>query len=161
MVERSAGILMHRASRLGTQVLLVHPGGPFWVSKDAGAWSIPKGQINPSEEALAAAQREFGEETGAAVPATGYTPLGDFRQPSRKIITAFAVAGDFDTAGFHSNLFEMEWPPRSGLKVAFPEADRAEWFLLADADARIHVGQRPILAALAKLLGAAATATPR
>jgi predicted NUDIX family NTP pyrophosphohydrolase len=148
MPEKSAGILMYRTGVRGTEVLLIHPGGPFWARKDAGAWSIPKGLVNPGEEPLAAARRELGEETGCQAPADGFVFLGDFRQPSRKIVSAYAVAGDFDLAHFRSNTFRMEWPPRSGAMLEFPEADRAEWFPLGEAEVRILRGQRPVLAAL-------------
>ncbi len=153
MPQVSAGILLFRRSGGAVEVLLVHPGGPFWAKKDAGAWSIPKGLVDPNEEPLAAARREFGEETGAAAPADA-VPLGDFRQASGKIVTAFAVEGDFDLAGFRSNRFTMEWPPKSGRMAEFPEADRAGWFSLAEAAEKIVKGQRPILATLAQRLAA-------
>src|ERR1700684_3183808 len=110
--EISAGLLAFRRGN-GLEVLLVHPGGPFWAKKDDGAWSIPKGLFEPGEDALAAARREFAEETGLA-PSGDFVPLGTFRQPSGKMIVAYAVSGDFDLAGFRSNRFEIEWPPRSG-----------------------------------------------
>lgn len=147
----SAGILLHRHVAGGREVLLVHPGGPFWAKKDDGAWSIPKGLVNPAEDALAAARREFAEETGGTAPADAI-PLGAFRQPGGKIVKAFAAEGDFDLAGFRSNSFTMEWPPRSGRPAEFPEADRAGWFDLERAAAKILRGQRPILDALATLL---------
>jgi predicted NUDIX family NTP pyrophosphohydrolase len=156
MPEKSAGLLLYR--RTGgagsIEVLLVHPGGPFWAKKDAAAWSIPKGLIGPNEDELAAARREFAEETGGEPPAGAYLALGAFRQPTGKIVTAFAVAADFDLAGFHSNTFTMEWPPRSGVLAEFPEADRAAWFALAEAEEKIHKGQRPILAALVAAIAA-------
>ncbi len=151
MPEKSAGILLYRRTGRAPEVLLVHMGGPYWAKKDAGAWSIPKGLIDGQEDPLAAARREFAEETGGK--ATGEAlPLGDFRQPSGKVITAFAVAGDFDLARFRSNTFTMEWPPKSGKTAEFPEADRADWLPLAEAEGRIVAGQRPILAALAERL---------
>jgi predicted NUDIX family NTP pyrophosphohydrolase len=153
MPEKSAGILMYRATPRGPEVLLVHPGGPFWARKDAGAWSIPKGLVQPGEDPLAAARREFAEETGCEAPRDGFVFLGDFRQPSRKLVTAYAVAGDFDLSRFTSNTFALEWPPRSGRTTVFPEADRAEWFGLAEAERRILNGQRPVIAALAARLG--------
>jgi predicted NUDIX family NTP pyrophosphohydrolase len=161
MPERSAGLLLYRRAGDRMEVLLVHPGGPYWASKDLGAWSIPKGAIDPGEDPLAAARREFTEETGCVPPATSLVPLGDFRQPSRKIVTAFAAAGDFDVAAFRSNTFEMEWPPRSGQHAEFPEADRAAWFGLEEARERINRGQRPILTALAACLAVAPGVTRR
>ena len=146
MVEHSAGLLMFRR-RETIEVLLVHPGGPFWVKKDDGAWSIPKGLFEDGEDALAAAQREFEEETGHA-PAGTPTELGIFRQPSGKRIHAFALESEFDLSAFRSNSFSMEWPPRSGRTAEFPEADRAGWFGRADALVKITKGQRPIVEAL-------------
>ncbi len=152
MPRESAGILLHRRVARAVEVLLVHPGGPYWRRKDAGAWSIPKGTLAPGEAPLAAARREFAEETGGG--ASGDTmELGAFCQPGGKVVTAFAVAGDFDLAGFRSNSFTMEWPPHSGRMAEFPEADRAAWFSLAEAAGKIVRGQRPILAALAERLG--------
>ncbi len=149
MPERSAGILLYRRTPRGPEVLLIHPGGPFWARKDTGAWSIPKGVVNPGEDPLAAARRELGEETGCVAPTEGFAFLGDFRQPSRKVVTVYAAEGDFDLNGFKSNTFQMEWPPRSGQMGEFPEADRAAWFELAEAEVRILKGQRPLLAAFA------------
>ncbi len=151
MPQRSAGLLLFRRRSGSAEVLLVHPGGPFWAKKDEGAWSIPKGLCDVGEDLLAAAQREFLEETGAAPPLEA-VPLGDFRYSSGKIVTAFAIEGDFDLAGFRSNTFAMEWPPRSGRMAEFPEADRAGWFDLGEAQRRIVKGQRPILKAFAALL---------
>jgi len=153
MAEQSAGILLYRMTGPEPEVLLVHPGGPFFAKKDDGAWSIPKGLFEPGEEPLAAARREFAEETGYA-PSGDCVALGSFRQPSGKTITAFAVAGDFDLAHFRSNLFEMEWPPRSGRRQRFPEADRAGWFTLAQAGHKLAKGQVPIVEALSKRLAA-------
>jgi predicted NUDIX family NTP pyrophosphohydrolase len=152
MPEKSAGIVMYRSRAGVTEVLLIHPGGPFWARKDAGAWSIPKGVVQPGEDALTAARREFEEETGYAPPVDGFALLGEFRQPSRKMVTAYAVPGDVDLGRFKSNTFTMEWPPRSGVTLEFPEADRAEWFSLEEALLRILKGQRPVLAALADRL---------
>jgi predicted NUDIX family NTP pyrophosphohydrolase len=152
MPQRSAGILLYRLVGTAPEVLLVHPGGPFWAKKDAGAWSIPKGEIGADEDALAAARREFAEETGTA-PAGEPVALGDFAYRSGKIITAFALRGDFDLATLRSNAFNMEWPPKSGRTAAFPEVDRAGWFALAEAEGKLVTGQRPILAALAERLG--------
>ncbi len=151
MPQLSAGLLLYRRTDAGPEVLLVHPGGPFWARKDSGAWSIPKGLIDANEDHRAAALREFAEETGCAPP-VNLVLLGDFRQASGKVITAFAAEGDFDLAGFSSNSFTMEWPPRSGRMAEFPEADRAGWFDLATAAEKITSGQRPILDALAALL---------
>ncbi len=151
MPKTSAGILLFRRRPRGVEVLLVHPGGPFWAKKDDGAWSIPKGETESGEDTVVAAKREFDEETGAAI-AGALIDLGTFRQPSGKIVAAFASEGDFDPASLQSNLFAMEWPPRSGKTVEFPEADRAAWFGLEEAQRKILKGQRPILAALADRL---------
>jgi predicted NUDIX family NTP pyrophosphohydrolase len=147
MPKRSAGILMYRPSENGLEVLLVHPGGPFWAKKDLGAWSIPKGEYSDAEEALAVAVREFEEETGSR-PQGDFQPLGELVQPGRKIVTAWAVEADFDIATLKSNVFELEWPPKSGRKVSFPEVDRAEWFSLDEARRRILPGQQEFLARL-------------
>ncbi|MBZ8132639.1 NUDIX domain-containing protein [Afifella sp. IM 167] len=152
MPQRSAGIVMFRRPSGRIEVLLVHPGGPYWARKDEGAWSIPKGVVQPGEEPLAAARREFFEETGCA-PEGEALPLGVFRQSSAKLVTAFAVEGDFDLAGFASNAFEMEWPPHSGEMAAFPEADRGGWFTLKEARRKILPGQAPILEMLVERLG--------
>jgi len=155
MPEKSAGLLLYRRVGFGpsaVEVLLVHPGGPFWARKDAAAWSMPKGVMTAGEEPLATARREFAEETGSTPPATPPTLLGEFRQGSGKVVVAYAVEADFDVRKFHSNTFTMEWPPRSGRMVEFPEADKAAWFELGDAAVKIHKGQVPILAALAATL---------
>jgi predicted NUDIX family NTP pyrophosphohydrolase len=158
MAERSAGLLLYRRAgggRAGTiKVLLIHPGGPFWAKKDAAAWSMPKGLINADEEPLAAARREFSEETGFPPPPVPPLPLGEFRQASGKVVIAYAVNADFDVTQLRSNTFIMEWPPRSGRQAEFPEADRAAWFSLEEAGEKIHKGQLPILAALASALAA-------
>ncbi len=136
---------MYRRTGPTLEVLLVHPGGPFWARKDLGAWSIPKGEYEPGEEPLAAAKREFCEELGAEPGATfrdsPFLDLGVLVQPSRKEVTAFAVEGDFPVAMLKSDTFEMEWPPRSGKKKGFPEVDRAEWFGPAEARRKILPGQ--------------------
>lgn len=150
MPQRSAGILMFRRIDRALEVLLIHPGGPFWAKKDGGAWSIPKGLYEPDEDVLAAAKREFEEETGC-VPSGEFIPLGEFK-PGTKILTVFAVEGDFDLANFKSNSFQMEWPPKSGRMTEFPEADRAAWFGIEEAGRKILKGQLPILAALARRL---------
>jgi predicted NUDIX family NTP pyrophosphohydrolase len=152
MPKRSAGILMYRRGDAGIELLLVHPGGPFWAKKDLGAWSIPKGEYAEGENALAVAQREFEEETGAR-PHGDFLPLGEVVQPGRKIVTAWAIEGDFDPATLRSNRFELEWPPRSGRKVSFPEVDRAEWFSPAEARQKILSGQREFIARLMKAIG--------
>ena len=151
MPERSAGVLLHRLSQTGPEVLLVHPGGPYWARKDDGAWTIPKGNEMPGETPEAAARREFAEETGTAIDGP-LRLLGAFRQPSGKIVTAFACRGDFDPATLASNTFTLEWPPRSGRTAEFPEADRAAWFTAEDALTKIVRGQRPIIAALLKIV---------
>jgi predicted NUDIX family NTP pyrophosphohydrolase len=140
MKKRSAGILMYRRAAQGLELLLVHPGGPFWARKDLGAWSIPKGEYEESEEPLAAAKREFREELGAE-PKGAFVELGVLVQPSRKEIIAWAVEGEFPVAELKSNTFELEWPPKSGKRRQFPEVDRAEWFGLKDARRKILRGQ--------------------
>jgi predicted NUDIX family NTP pyrophosphohydrolase len=134
------------------EVLLVHPGGPFWAKKDDGAWSIPKGEYETGEDPLDAAKREFEEETGQRA-AGAFIDLGAFRQPSGKMIRAWALEADLDVGALKSNLFTMEWPPRSGRSQEFPEVDRAAWFTLSQASRKILAGQRPILAALSSHLG--------
>ena len=148
----SAGILLYRRAGTQLEVLLVHPGGPYWRGKDDGAWSIPKGEMAADEDAQDAARREFSEEIGIAVPGP-LEPLGEIRQRGGKRVVAFAVAGDVDPLAVKSNSFEIEWPPRSGKLQAFPEIDRAEWFDLSAARAKILEGQRPLLDRLAERLG--------
>jgi predicted NUDIX family NTP pyrophosphohydrolase len=150
MPQRSAGILLFRRTKGQAEVLLIHPGGPFWAKKDDGAWSIPKGLYEAGEDVLDAARREFLEETGY-VPSGNLIPLGKFR-PGSKILTAFALEGDFDLANFRSNSFTMEWPPKSGRTQEFPEADRAGWFTLAEARRKILKGQLSVLDALRRHL---------
>jgi predicted NUDIX family NTP pyrophosphohydrolase len=154
MPQRSAGILMYRRGGDGLEVLLVHPGGPFWAKKDLGAWSIPKGEYSAGEEPLAVALREFEEETGAW-PQGDFQSLGELTQPSRKIVTAWAVEGDFDLTALKSNTFELEWPPRSGRKTFFPEVDRAGWFSVGEAERKILPGQREFIARLLRIVGSA------
>jgi predicted NUDIX family NTP pyrophosphohydrolase len=151
MPKRSAGLLMYRRGDAGLAVLLVHPGGPFWAKKDLGAWSIPKGEHAADEEPLAAARREFTEETGAQARGE-FVPLGEVKQPGGKYVTAWAVEGDFDPAALVSGTFEMEWPPRSGRKRSFPEVDRADWFSLDEARRKILTGQRPLIDRLERML---------
>lgn len=146
MVQHSAGLLLYRR-RAAIEVLLVHPGGPFWAKKDDGAWSIPKGLFEDGEDALVTAKREFEEETGQRPQGVTHA-LGIFRQPSGKRVHAFAVEGEFDLTRFKSNHFSMEWPPRSGRMAEFPEADRAGWFGRREALVKITRGQRGILEAL-------------
>jgi predicted NUDIX family NTP pyrophosphohydrolase len=150
--QRSAGILAWRRRDGALEVLLVHPGGPFWQRKDAGAWSIPKGEIDDGEEALAAARREFAEETGVAVDGA-FVELPPCRLRSGKVVEAFAVEADLDVERMRSNVFEVEWPPRSGRTASFPEVDRYAYVSLADAAEKLNAGQRPLLAALAERLG--------
>jgi predicted NUDIX family NTP pyrophosphohydrolase len=142
---RSAGILLYRRGADGLEVLLVHPGGPFWAKKDLGAWSIPKGEHDEEEDAQACALREFAEETGGAPAPGDLAPLGEVRQKAGKIVQAWALEGDLDPAAIRSNTFTMEWPPRSGRMRSFPEVDRAEWFSLADARERINPAQSAFL----------------
>ncbi|HEY6329863.1 MAG TPA: NUDIX domain-containing protein [Blastocatellia bacterium] len=144
MPKKSSGLLMYRRGTAGLEFLLVHPGGPFWVKKDLGSWSIPKGEFGPDEDALAAAEREFEEETGLK-PTGPFTQLAPVKQAGGKIVYAWAFEGDWDTATIKSNTFTMEWPPKSGKQQEFPEVDRAEWFVLDEARAKILQGQVGIL----------------
>ena len=146
----SAGILMYRRTGPRLEVLLVHPGGPFW-RKDEGAWSIPKGEMDENEDAAAAARREFLEETGCALSGP-LEPLGEVRQRGGKRVTAFAVEADLDVDAIKSNSFEIEWPPKGSRMQSFPEIDRAAWFDLAAAHKKILEGQRPLLDRLAILI---------
>ncbi len=152
MTKRSAGILMFRGRGPTLELLLVHPGGPFWAKKDQAAWSIPKGEYGADEEPLACAIREFAEELGSPLPQTAYLELGALAQPSRKVIVAYALEGEFDPASLKSNHFEMEWPPRSGRRQSFPEVDRAQWFDVAEARVKIQPGQAPFIDRLLALL---------
>src|SRR5713101_7670241 len=151
MAKRSAGILMYRRSGPGVELLLVHPGGPFWAKKDLGAWSIPKGEYSAGEDPLAVAVREFGEETGMR-PKGEFRPLGEVRQAGGKRVLAWAVEGDLDPAEVKSNSFEIEWPPKSGRKQSFPEIDRAAWFSPDAAREKILASQREFIDRLARLL---------
>jgi predicted NUDIX family NTP pyrophosphohydrolase len=153
MAKRSAGILLYRYRGDGLELLLLHPGGPFWAKKDLGAWSIPKGEIDQGEDAEKAARREFEEETSFSLSGA-LTPLGVFKQPSGKLVSAFAGAGDVDLMRFQSNLCEIEWPPKNGRRIEIPDADRAEWFAPEEALRRVGKGQRPIVEALIALLAA-------
>jgi predicted NUDIX family NTP pyrophosphohydrolase len=152
MPLRSAGIVAYRKRKSSLEVLLVHPGGPFWRNKDLGAWSIPKGEYLGAEAAEATARREFAEELGVELTVP-LVELGEIKQRGGKTVTAFAVEFDLDPTTIRSNSFEIEWPPRSGKRESFPEIDRAEWFALQAAQAKINLGQRPLLERLAQLLG--------
>jgi predicted NUDIX family NTP pyrophosphohydrolase len=143
--KTSAGILLFRKANLGIEVLLGHMGGPFWARKDDGAWSIPKGEYEPPEDAAAAARREFTEELGRPVPAGELIELGSVTQPRGKVVTVWALEGDFDPDSVVPGTFEMEWPPRSGRRQEFPEIDRAAWFALDAAASKLVTGQRPFL----------------
>ncbi len=144
MPKLTAGLLLHRSRAGQTEIFLVHPGGPFWAKKDDAAWSIPKGECDAGEEPLAAAQREFTEETGFV--ATGpFTALGPLKISGGKVLHAFAARGDFDPAQLASNRFALEWPPRSGQTREFPEVDRAAWFDLATAARKLHASQVQLL----------------
>jgi predicted NUDIX family NTP pyrophosphohydrolase len=151
MPKKSAGLLMYRRRQGGPEVFLVHPGGPFWAQKDEGAWSIPKGEYGPGEDPFEVAKREFQEETG--FPAEGnFMPLTPRKQPSGKIITAWALEGDCDASLIKSNTFSMEWPTRSGKQQEFPEVDRAGWFPIPAAKEKIITGQAPFLDELNEIL---------
>jgi predicted NUDIX family NTP pyrophosphohydrolase len=141
----SAGILLWRGSVDRVEVLLAHQGGPFWVKKDRGHWTVPKGEIEPGEERVAVARREFLEETGHAVPAGPLIELGEITQKSGKVVLAWAVRGDLDPSQAFSNTYDMEWPPRSGRIQSFPEIDRVEWFDLDEAARRLKSAQVPFL----------------
>jgi predicted NUDIX family NTP pyrophosphohydrolase len=144
MAKRSSGILLFRRST-ELEVLLVHPGGPFWARKDLGAWSIPKGEHDDAEESLACALREFEEETGSKPDEGELDDLGTVRQKSGKVVQAYALEGDIDADAIHSNTFTMEWPPRSGRQSEFPEVDRAQWFAIEEARERINPAQAAFL----------------
>ena len=144
MSEISAGILLHRAGPSGREVLLVHPGGPFWAKKDEAGWSIPKGIIDPGEDPEAAARREFAEKVGVVLTGA-LARLGELRLSGSKTLVVFALEGDFDPATLVSNGFEMEWPPRSGRTQHFPEVDRAQWYSLDQARTKLHLGQRGLI----------------
>ncbi|RXG95462.1 MULTISPECIES: NUDIX domain-containing protein [Bradyrhizobium] len=151
MPLKSAGIIAYRKRRR-LEVLLVHPGGPFWRNKDLGAWSIPKGEYADEEDGEIAARREFAEELGLEL-SVPLIALGEVKQRGGKLVTAFAAELDIDTSSLRSNTFEIEWPPRSGKRQTFPEVDRAEWFTLKEAQERINAGQRPLLDRLQRLAG--------
>lgn len=147
--RRSAGILLYRRpAEAELEVLLVHPGGPLWARRDAGAWSIPKGEYELGEEPLSAARREFAEELGVQPPEGEPLDLGEVRQRSGKVVRAFALEGDLDAAAITSNTCEIEWPPRSGRRIEIPEVDRADWHALEQAAEKLNPGQVPLLARL-------------
>jgi predicted NUDIX family NTP pyrophosphohydrolase len=152
MPKTSAALLLYRRQEDTLEVLIAHMGGPFWARKDNGAWSIPKGEYT-DEEPLAAAQREFAEEMGSPAPAGTAISLGSVKQSGGKIVTTFALEGDFDLAGFRSNTFELEWPRGSGRIQEFPEVDRAEWVTVDVAREKLVKGQVPVLDALLVHLG--------
>jgi predicted NUDIX family NTP pyrophosphohydrolase len=159
MAKTSAGLLPFRRRDGALEVFLVHPGGPFFAKKDDGAWSVAKGEIEPDEDPLAAAQREFIEETGQSI-AGAFVPLGECHQAGGKRVTVWAVAADFDASTIVSNHFELEWPPRSGRRQIFPEIDRAQWFGLDEARRRINRGQAALLDALVERVTAGSAPTP-
>ena len=152
-MARSAGLLVYRRGGGVLEVLLVHPGGPFWAKRDLGAWSVPKGEYDPGEDAWAVALREFEEETGVRPPTAAPLALGEARQPSGKRITAFAIEGELDTRLIRSNVFNLEWPPRSGRLQSFPEVDRAAWLSISAAQEKIVRGQAVFLDRLVEKLG--------
>lgn len=153
MAKHSAGIFLYRKTADGYEVLIVHPGGPFWAKKDNGSWSMPKGEFDETEEPLDAAKREFKEETSIVAPAGDYQNIGEAKQSSGKIVHAFACEADVNLEKFKSNMFEMEWPPKSDKKQEFPENDKAAWVPLSQAKQKLVKGQVPLLEALATKLG--------
>jgi predicted NUDIX family NTP pyrophosphohydrolase len=149
----SAGILLYRDRGGRLEVFLVHPGGPLWKNKDAGSWTLPKGEYGPGENPFEAAKREFLEETGFPAPEGDCVPLGEIKQPGGKVVTAWALEGDCPAEKIKSNTFSMEWPPKTGRIQQFPEVDRAEWFPLREAKTKILPGQAGFLERLADRLG--------
>lgn len=152
MKEPSAGLLLYRMLDTSIEVFLVHPGGPFWAKKDDGAWSIPKGEYSGGEDPLAAAKREFLEETGMAVDGD-FLPLGQLKQPGGKLVAAWALEMDMDPNSVKSNTFSLEWPPKSGKMRQFPEIDRGAWFSIPEAKTKLLKGQIPFLDRLLAKLG--------
>ena len=150
--RRSAGLLVHRERDGRLEVLLVHPGGPMWARRDLGAWSIPKGEYEPGEDPLAAARREFEEELGVAPPEGPVVDLGQIRQKSGKVVSAWALAGDLDVTEITSNTVEVQWPPRSGKLLEIPEVDRAEWFAVPTAREKVNPAQVELLDRLTAIL---------
>lgn len=158
--RRSAGLLVFRRTGTGVEVLLGHMGGPFWAGRDAAAWSVPKGELEPAEDAVEAARREFGEELGLAAPDGDLVDLGEARQASGKVVVVWAVEGELDPAAVVPGTFEMEWPRGSGQVRAFPELDRVAWLALDAAGPKLVAGQRVFLHRLAERLGIAAPPEP-
>ena len=152
MAKRSAGILLYRLRGGGPEVLLVHPGGPFWARRDAGVWSIPKGEYEDGDDPLACALREFEEETGSTPPPGELVELDDVKQKGGKVVTAWAAEGDLDADAVRSNTFKMEWPPRSGRTAEFPEIDRAGWFGIDEAREKLNPAQAEFLDRLVERL---------
>jgi predicted NUDIX family NTP pyrophosphohydrolase len=152
MHKLSAGILLYRRRSGMLEIFLVHPGGPYWSKKDLGAWSIPKGEYDAGEDPLSAAKREFQEETGFVPTAGELNSLSEIKLASGKVVTAWAVEGDGDADAIRSNMFSMEWPPKSGKMQEFPEVDRAAWFTLPEANEKIHPAQREFLIRLAAIV---------
>ena len=144
MAKKSAGILLYRIIKRSIEVFLVHPGGPYWAKKDEGAWSIPKGEFDDDEEPLAAAKREFEEETGINISGE-FIELNAIKQKNGKLVYAWAIEGNIDPSTTKSNSFEIEWPPRSGTMKSFPEIDKAEWFDITEAMRKINSGQLPLI----------------
>jgi predicted NUDIX family NTP pyrophosphohydrolase len=155
MAKRSAGILLYRRRGEDVELLLVHPGGPLWARKDAGAWSIPKGEYGDGEDPLAVALREFEEETGHRLPEDGLVALGEVRQRGGKVVSAWAAPGDLDADAITSNTFTLEWPPRSGVRREFPEVDRAGWFDPATAREKLLAAQAELVDRLLAVLDGA------
>jgi predicted NUDIX family NTP pyrophosphohydrolase len=153
VAKRSAGILLYRIADGTPEVLLVHPGGPFFTRKDAGVWSIPKGEYDEDEDPQASARREFEEETGTALPPGELIELGDVRQKGGKVVTAWAAEGELDAEAVSSNTFTMEWPPRSGRTAEFPEIDRAGWFEIETAREKLVAAQTEFLDRLVERIG--------
>ena len=153
MSKKSAGLLLFREVSGRLEVLLVHPGGPFWEKKDEGSWSLPKGEFEEGEDPFAAAKREFEEETGFSAPHGEKIPLEPRRQPSGKLVYAWAMKADLDPSRLKGNLFSLEWPPKSGRYQEFPEVDRAAWFPIEEAYPKISKGQAAFLSQLQERLG--------
>jgi predicted NUDIX family NTP pyrophosphohydrolase len=153
MKKQSAGMMLFKSQGGKNKVMLVHPGGPFWAKKDVGAWSIPKGEFADGEQPLEAAKREFAEELGKPAPRGNFIELGSAKQSGGKTVYAWALESDFDASTVASNMFSIEWPPKSGRMQEFPEVDRAGWFSLDEGAKKIVKGQLPLLKALASRLG--------